>query len=134
MLGAVAFALIDGVTAGDCSPSPAPSSSGSFQKKPGSPARSSLSAADGLLAGVSAAIGEGVTSLLERQGLIAGMELCACDRNESMQEKGLLAWLSGRSLTLNNHSSTAFSGSVLMLVVRSSQWRICWVSFPGAVW
>lgn len=78
MLGAVAFALVDGARAGDSSsrvtPPPPLSSAGSCQKKPpkGSPARSSLSAGDGLLAGITAAVGYGVASLVERQGLITG--------------------------------------------------------------
>lgn len=73
MLGAVAFALIDGARAGGSSSSPPQSTdSGSSQKKSGSTARSSLSTGDGLLAGLTAAVGEGLNSVLERQGLITG--------------------------------------------------------------
>lgn len=90
MLAAVGFALVDGAKAGGSSSSPPPTASGSYQKKPGSVARSSLSASDGFLAGVSAAVGEGVTSLLERQGLIAGVK---SKKRENVETVFLRSWL-----------------------------------------
>lgn len=111
MLGAVAYALVDGARAGDSSsrvtPPPPPSSAGSYQKNPpqGSPARNSLSTGDGLLAGITAAVGDGVASIVERQGLITGAAAIC-----------FLFWFFAPPARIFLGLNEAFVGSVLCLV------------------